>query len=115
MKHMLENFGWWLVERFGDIAQDQTHADYENVIETWARDEYRQGRSAGAAARQLCRSLGASGCAPTLKTMLEEMLADANRASFDRSQILDEFCRHDPRAGHAARMTSFRRINDIAA
>jgi len=58
------------------------------VIEQWAEDEYREGVSAGAAARQLCRTLGSNGAYPTLKRMLEDMLADRNRASFDRSCIL---------------------------
>ena len=59
-----------------------------NPIEKWCQDEYREGVSAGAAARQLCRMLGCFDEAPTLKRMLEDMLSDANRASFDRSCIL---------------------------
>lgn len=85
----------------------------ENVIETWAREEYRPGVSPGAAARQLCRSLGASGAAPTLKRMLEDMLSDANRASFDRSMIIQDFKAFDTEAGLQAELTSFCRINGI--
>jgi 7-keto-8-aminopelargonate synthetase-like enzyme len=59
-----------------------------NPVEQWAKDEYREGVSAGAAARQLCRTLGAVGGYETLQRMIEDMLADRNRASFDRSCIL---------------------------
>lgn len=90
-------------------------ASEENVIETWAREEYRESVSPGAAARQLCRSLGASNAAPTLKRMLEAMLADANRASFDRSQVLDAFDAAAPEAAKVARADSFNRINERAA
>lgn len=64
-------------------------AENQNPIETWAAEEYREGVSPGAAARQLCRSLGAHGVAPTLKRLLEDMLSTANRASFERSQLID--------------------------
>ena len=47
------------------------------VVEMWAEDEYRDGVSAGAAARELCRMLGASGHYPTLQRMLEDLLAAA--------------------------------------
>lgn len=80
-------------------------------IEVWAAQEYRPGVSPGAAARQLCRSLGANGAAPTLQRLLEDMLAAANRASFDRSQILSEFEEADPEAAQEARLASFHRIN----
>lgn len=82
-----------------------------NVIEQYAREEYREGVSAGAAARQLCRSLGAHGGAPTLRKMLEDMLADYNRANFDRSQILSDFDKAAPAAASAARLASFHRNN----
>jgi hypothetical protein len=52
-----------------------------NVIEKWTQEVFKVGVSAGAAARQLCRSLGAHGEAPTLKSMLETMLAEANKES----------------------------------
>lgn len=84
-----------------------------NIIETWAAAEFREGVSAGAAARQLCRLLGAHAEAPTLKRMLEEMLATANRASHDRSCILRRFRECDEEAAHAAEMESFHRINGI--
>lgn len=106
VRSVLAAVGWWLVAKFDQQPR-------QNVIEAWARAEYRPGVSPGAAARQLCRSLGASGCAPTLKTMLEEMLADANRASFDRHLILEDFAKVDPQAGHNAKMASFRRQNGI--
>lgn len=106
MNKMLGAIGWWLVNRFDPKPS-------ENVIETWAKDEYRAGVSPGAAARQLCRSLGASNAAPTLKRMIEDMLADANRASFDRYMILEDFARLDPDAGLAAKLRSFDRVNGI--
>lgn len=106
MRQFLANIGWWLVDKFDPLPT-------QNVIEAWAKDECRPGVSPGAAARQLCRSLGAAGCAPTLKSMLEEMLADANRASFDRYLILEDFAKVDPQASHDAKMASFRRQNGI--
>lgn len=86
-----------------------------NLIETWAADEYREGVSPGAAARQLCRLLGAHGEAPTLKRMLEDMLSNANFASFDRSQILSDFDAAAPAEAQAARMASHKRLNEPAA
>ena len=80
-------------------------------IEGMAAAEYREGVSPGAAARQLCRSLGAHGVAPTLKRLLEDMLSNANRASFDRSQILSDFDAAAPEAAAAARVASHERIN----
>lgn len=86
----------------------------ENAIETWTKEEFRPGVSPGAAARQLCRLLGAHGEAPTLKRLLEEMLAAANRASHDRSVIIRAFRDLDETAGHAAEMESFHRINNVS-
>lgn len=80
-----------------------------DVIEKLVIEEYRPGVSAGAAARQLCRSLGC--VAPTLKAMLEDMLADGNLQHFDRARILDEFDDAAPIAAAAARRKSFARIN----
>ena len=88
--------------------------DTVNIVEQWAREEYREGVSAGAAARQLCRLLGISGQFPTLKRMLEDMLADANRANQDRSCILADFDEAAPEAAQEARLASFRRINRMA-
>lgn len=85
--------------------------DDGNAVERWAAEEYREGVSPGAAARQLCRSLGANGAAPTLQRLLEDMLSDANRASFDRSQILSDFAEADPEAAAAAQAASFARID----
>ena len=87
----------------------------QNVIERWAQDEYKEGVSASAAARQLCRSLGASDVAPTLKRILEVMLGEANRRSFDRSMILKDFEHADAEAAAAARRESFKRINGVSA
>lgn len=86
----------------------------ENVIEKWAREEYREGVSAGAAARQLCRHLGASGQAPTLQRMIEDMLADRNRASFDRSCILRAVDVAAPEDAPRIRRESFVRNNPTA-
>jgi hypothetical protein len=83
----------------------------ENEIETWAKHGYRDGVSPGAAARELCRTLGAIGCAPTLRRMLEDMLADRNRASFDRSCILREIDVAAPDDAARIRVQSFKRNN----
>lgn len=73
----------------------------ENVIETWAKEEYREGISAHAAARQLCRSLGCYGHAPVLKKMLEDLLAEANKSSHEYAMqrnalrtVLDDVNKH---------------------
>lgn len=84
-------------------------------IEKIVKGEWKPGSSAGAVARQVCRELGCSGRAPTLKKLLEEMLADANRASFDRSCILSEFEEASPDAAKIARHNSFDRNNELAA
>lgn len=83
----------------------------ENVIEKWARDKYRDGVSPGAAAQQLCRMLGAFGTAPTLQRMLEDMLSDRNRASFDRSCILRAVDVAAPEDAPRIRRESFIRNN----
>jgi len=83
-----------------------------NIIETMAREEYREGVSAGAAARQLCRSL--DGIAPTLKRMLEDMLAGANRANFDRSCILRDLDAVAPDDAPRIRRESYIRNNPLA-
>jgi hypothetical protein len=57
------------------------------VVERWVREYYANGIEGGAAARQLCRDLGCSGNFPTLKKMLEEMLADGNRGSHERATL----------------------------
>lgn len=59
------------------------------AIETWAEEEYRDGVSAHAATRQLIRSLGCAGHYPTLKRMLEDLLADANRSSHEHAMTKD--------------------------
>jgi hypothetical protein len=84
------------------------------VIEKWAEDEYRDGVSAGAAARQLCRTLGASGAYPALKRMLEDMLDAANRAAFDRSAILRAVDDAAPEDAPRIRRESFIRNNPDA-
>lgn len=61
----------------------------DSLIEAWAKEEYRDGVSPGAAARQLCRSLGAGGVAPTLQRLLEDMLADFNRQNHEFVQQRD--------------------------
>lgn len=59
------------------------------VVELWAEQEYVDGVSAGAAARQLCRNLSSNGAYPTLKRMLEDMLSEANREAHIRAKLLD--------------------------
>lgn len=85
-----------------------------NEIEKLVRDEYAQGRKGGAAARELCRSLGCFDIAPTLREMLEDMLAAANRASFDRSCILRAIDVAAPDDAPRIRMESIKRINPTA-
>jgi hypothetical protein len=82
-----------------------------NAIEQWANEEYREGVSPEAAARQLCRSLGVSGEYPTLKRMLEGMLENSNKNDHDRSAILMDFDKAAPAAASEARLESFRRNN----
>ena len=84
-------------------------------IEKLAQDEYRGGVSPGAAAREICRMLGATGTAPTLRRLLEDMLADANRASTDRARILQDFADAAPDEAKEAKMASFRRMNRLEA
>ena len=95
-------------------AAEKHEMSNDNTIDTWAAVEYREGVSPGAAARQLCRSLGSNGVAPCLKELLEDMLADALRASFDRSQILIDFADADPEAAAEAYAASFARNNPSA-
>lgn len=83
-----------------------------NDIEKLAREEYREGVSAGAAARQMCRCLDS---APTLKAILEDMLGEANRQAFDRSCILSRFAEAAPEEACAAHLESFARINRLPA
>jgi hypothetical protein len=85
-----------------------------NVIEKWCKDEYREGVSAGAAARQLCSLLGAYDEAPTLKRILEDILSDANRASFDRSCILRDIDTAAPEDAPRIRRESYIRNNPTA-
>lgn len=59
------------------------------AVEAWAEEEYREGVSPHAACRQLIRSLGCSGHYPTLKRMLEDLLADANRSSHEHAMTKD--------------------------
>jgi hypothetical protein len=80
-------------------------------IEQLTVEEYRPGVSPGAAARQLCRSLGVYGGAPTLKRLIEDMLDDANRSSHDRNLILSHFADVDPGAAAVAKHDSFLRSN----
>lgn len=86
-----------------------------NAIEEFAKEEFQPGVSAGAAARQLCRTLGACGYAPTLKRMLEELLASANVASHERYLILRDFEAVDAPAAHSAKKASFKRGQDRSA
>lgn len=79
-------------------------------IDQMVKEEYREGVSAGAAARQLCRSLNRGS---HLKRMLEDMLGEANKSSHDRWRILNAFSRGAPDEADVARMASFRFMNNI--
>lgn len=59
------------------------------AIEMWTSQEYREGVSPNAAARQLCRSLGANGQAPSLKGLLEDMIGEANESYLDYSMAVE--------------------------
>ena len=85
-----------------------------NLIEKWTQGEYRDGVSPGAAARQLCRTLGGVGGYDTLKRLLEDMLAERNRASFDRSCILRAVDVAAPDDAPRIRRESFARNNPTA-
>jgi hypothetical protein len=75
------------------------------AVDADVADERKDGRSAGAVARQMSLWAGIRG-AENLRWMLDEMLADANRASFKSGQIEGAlkdllFALHArPRAGH---------------
>lgn len=86
-------------------------ADFWQRIDDDLLAEWTDDCSAGAAARRVCRVLGIAGKLPTLKRLLEEMLADANRASADRTRILSEFDAAAPAASAAARYHSYARNN----
>lgn len=77
-------------------------------IETLCEEEFREGVSAGAAARQMCRSLPRGS---KVREMLETMLAEANCRSFDRSVILHDFRELFPVAAQQSELRSFHRIN----
>ena len=81
-----------------------------NEIDELVAAEWREGVSAGAAARQVCRSLSFD---TPLRNLLEELLADANRASHDRYLILQRFKDHNAEAGFEAGNESFCRINNM--
>lgn len=85
------------------------------AVEQWAEDEYREGVSPAAAMRQLCRTLGCSDAYPTLKRMMEDVLAQANRAAFDRSQILSAIDALAPEDAKRIRRESYVRNNPTAA
>lgn len=80
-------------------------------VEALIEQESTPGRSPGAIARELCRTLGCSGNYPLLKALLEELLADCSRARFDRSAILMDFDKAAPKEAAAARLGSLHRNN----
>lgn len=78
-------------ERLSEVSEkiaESAERAATNQIEVWAAEEYGPLVSPGAAARQLCRSLGAANEAPTLKRIIEDMLAKQNRTSFHLSQAV---------------------------
>lgn len=79
-----------------------------NAINDLVKHEWREGISAGAAARQVCRSLDPSS---PIKLLLEAMLSDANEAANDRASILNEIQEFDQNFGKQLRLASFNRIN----
>lgn len=79
-----------------------------NSLDDLVKSEWKPGTSAGAAARQLCRSLAPDSA---LKLLLEAMLADANEAAQDRTIILNEIMEFDLNFGKQLKLASFNRIN----
>lgn len=79
-----------------------------NTINELVKKEWRTGVSAGAAARQICRSLAPDSA---LKLLLEAMLSDANEAAQDRAAILNEIMEFDLNFGKQLKLASFNRIN----
>jgi hypothetical protein len=85
--------------------------DKRPQIEEMIEQESAPGRSPGAVARELCGTLGCLESYPLLKDLLEELLADGNKASFDRSAILADFDAAAPKDAAEARHRSFCRNN----
>lgn len=79
-----------------------------NTIDDLVKREWKPGTSAGATARQLCRSLAPDS---PLKLLLEAMLADANESAQDRTIILNEIMEFDLNFGKQLKLASFNRIN----
>ena len=67
-----------------------------------------QNASPGAVAREVCRSLDLHSPA---RDLLEALLADSNKAAFDRSCILREYEEAAPAAHAVSLHESFERIN----
>lgn len=80
-------------------------------IEQTLKQDWPEGRSVGAAAREFCRSLGVSGQFPVLREMLEILLVQANDQAADRAAILGAFDKAAPEAAQKARQESFQRCN----
>ena len=78
------------------------------TIDDLVKHEWREGVSAGAAARQICRSLGS---ASPLKLLLEAMLDEANETAQERARILNEIVEFDENFGKQLKLASFSRIN----
>lgn len=78
------------------------------TINDLVNHEWREGVSAGAAARQICRSLGP---ASSLKLLLEAMLDEANETAQERARILNEIVEFDADFGKQLKLASFNRIN----
>lgn len=86
-------------------------AEWHDGLEKLVAEEWPDGRSPEAAARELCRSLGVAGIAPTLQRLLTDMIGRANFAAHDRNLILSDFAEAAPDAAQAAKAASFERWN----
>lgn len=89
----------------------ESKTDWRETLERIVAAEWPEGRSAGAAARELCRTLGAAGISPTLQRLLNELLGQANFAAHDRTLILQDFAEASPEAARIAKLESFERWN----
>lgn len=72
------------------------------ALERSLEREWKAGMSTGAVGRELCRTLcrtlGIAGTHPLLKALLEALISESNRQSFDRSCIVRAFREADREA-----------------
>jgi hypothetical protein len=87
-----------------------TVSSRSSTVDELVAREWREGVSAGAAARQVCRSLDPHS---SLKRLLETLLAEANQASHERYQIVEDVRRDSPPIAYGVARRSYLRINGL--